>query len=184
MATTGQEAERPTLRLDDLSKGYPGLSPQRGAALCQAAAVCLEHVGHTSGATLNVDGSYHESFRLLWPSAAEQFRRTWADMQDATEHGAYGVALAVMDALTGLVAVQRAVKGTGFDYWLAPVGAGGPLFQGTTRLEVSGVLVGDRSVVRQRVREKVEQTKVSDGKLAAFVVVVEFGEPKSVVVKR
>ena len=72
--------------------------------------------------------------------------------------------------------MRRSRKGTGFDYWLGL--KGDRLFQHSARLEVSGIRQGSDEAVQKRVNQKVAQTKRSDNlKLAAFIVVVEFGIP-------
>ena len=58
------------------------------------------------------------------------------------------------------------------------------MFQNRARLEVSGIRNDTNSRVAQRVREKIKQTKRSDGHLPALIVVVEFSEPQSRIAKR
>jgi hypothetical protein len=78
---------------------------------------------------------------------------------------------------------DRAVQeGTGFDWWL---GNDDDLFQAKARLEVSGILKGTTKQISSRISSKKSQTRQSDALgLAAFVVVVEFGTPRSRVVQR
>ncbi len=86
-----------------------------------------------------------------------------------------GVAIALVRQKLRLEVVERARKRSGVDYWL---GSGKQLFQKSARLEVSGILRGDATQVRSRVKEKHSQTKQSDQtRLPAIVVVVEFGAP-------
>jgi hypothetical protein len=109
-------------------------------------------------------------------------RHYWADPGETTEQGAYGIALLLVRALTGLTVVERSRKGTGFDWWLGPDDR---LFQAKARLEVSGIREGDLRTIRSRVRVKVKQTERSDvSGFPAFVVVVEFGTPRARVVRR
>jgi hypothetical protein len=58
------------------------------------------------------------------------------------------------------------------------------IFQDKARLEVSGILEGSDSLIRSRVRQKKDQTKVSDGQLPAYVIVVEYSKPVTQVVRR
>lgn len=128
-------------------------------------------------AVSGVLGSLSEE--VHWESANAQARRTWNDPQEATEHGAVGVAALLILQKTEHAVLKRARKGTGFDYWLGPESQ--HPFQHKARLEVSGLLKGTASAVRTRVRQKVEQTKLSARTLPAYIVVVEFGAPQCVV---
>lgn len=172
------------LPLSDLAKGRDGITAAFGECLSQAASVCLEDQSHKSGVHLNVDGDFNRIFGIIWGTTTGQMRRCWADPEVATEHGAYGIAALLIPVLTNLTIVERSRKGTGFDFWLSPMPADEVLFQKKARLEVSGIRKGSESEIKARLRQKKEQTKRSDGILPAYIVIVEFGEPKSRVVKR
>lgn len=133
----------------------PGLEPHLGGALANAAAVCMNENGHQPGGRLVVSGNYNRSIDLIWQMPSDQIRRSYADLQEATEFGAAGVAIALMNRLGRFVVMQRSRKGKGFDYWIAAsTSASGPLFQNCVRLEVSGILTGDDSEFERRVRMK------------------------------
>lgn len=173
------------LRFSDLGADQPGLSLRYGAALAEAASVCLEDQQHRTGVLLRIGGSRSGVFRLEWDAIAEDARRTWADEPFTTEQGAYGVALLIVEPLTRWTVLERSRKGTGFDYWLGARDSKEPLFQNKARLEVSGIRQGDESAVRARVKRKLGQTQQSDeGGLPAMVIVVEFGSPRSEVAER
>ena len=109
-------------------------------------------------------------------------RRFWNDLEEATQHGAYAVAILLVRALTGYTVIERSRKGTGFDWWL---GTEDNLFQGKARLEVSGILHGTTRRINGRIKARVGQTTQSDNlALPAYVVVVEFGTPRAKVVQR
>lgn len=174
------------LNLDLLESGeMPGLSGKAGAFLLEACLVCLAHNGHSSGKTMQIDQDEQSTeFRLVWTELIdEQVRRTHADMQDATEWGASGVACILVCRLTGLVVTRRSRKGTGFDYWLgketSTVAAQSLPFQDEARLEVTGMLNEEKeSEIDRRLRGKTRQVK--DGKrsdLPGFATVIEFGRP-------
>jgi hypothetical protein len=175
------------LELPRLADGMPGISPTVGAALAEAATVCFEEQNHSSGVGLRVDGDFSRTFMVSWttPSDLEQAKRTWADPEIATEHGAYGVAALLVTQLTEYTVAARSRKGTGFDYWLGPKGSIDGLFQDKARLEVSGIRTGDEPAIRARVARKTKQTEKSEETgLRAVIVVVEFGTPRSRVVKK
>jgi hypothetical protein len=107
------------------------------------------------------------------------------DLQEATEWGASGVAIALLERFAGLVVLERSIKGSGFDYWIGKQGASNPvLFQGKARLEVSGILHGDEKVLASRVKQKLEQIGTSRAAFPAYVAVIEFGKPKARVIKK
>lgn len=94
------------------------------------------------------------------------------------ERGACAVAAALIEYKFDLVIVTRSRRQSGFDYWLR-TSQDGQLFQNTTRLEVSGILRGDRKDVRRRADEKIHRLMRYPNRLAALVIVVEFGRPQS-----
>jgi hypothetical protein len=177
------ENDTTALALDALVHGFPHISSEGGAMMAQAAIVCLDHEGHMSGVRLMVDGFSTATFSLSWSGeGTEAKRRFWNDLEDATQQGAYAVAILLIRALTGYTVIERSRKGTGFDWWL---GTEDNLFQGKARLEVSGILNGTKRRINSRIKARIGQTKKSDDlALPAFVVVVEFGTPRSKVVQR
>jgi hypothetical protein len=170
-------ARKATFNLAALAEGtMPGLSSVYGAQLAQAAAVCLENREHKSGVTFLLVGVKSAQFLMEWPAVDDQARRSHNDLQEATERGAYGIAILIVCDLTGMVVVERSAKGLGFDYWLGDEDDD-ELFEGKARLEVSGILSGSRSQAQARMRQKKEQMKPSDRLAAGYVAVVEFGTP-------
>jgi hypothetical protein len=97
--------------------------------------VCLEK-RHQPGVALTLDGDYEDSFLLTWEQLTEQHYRTYADIQEATEQGAYGVAILVVREAAGKTVLERAAKGGGFDFWIGDEEDSELPFQGLTRLEV------------------------------------------------
>ena len=173
------------LRLEDLINDRPGLTAARGAGFAQAAAVCLELNDHRPGVELQVDGDWSETFEIAWTPATAEVRATWADFQEATEHGSYGLAILIAEHLTGLTVVERSAKSTGFDYWLGNITSSDLLFQNRTKLEVSGILQGEGTIAA-RVRQKLAQVSRYEGSplVPAFVVVVDYRPPKARMVRR
>lgn len=174
-------AQKP-LNLASLSNGMPGLTPAGGTVLAEAAAVCLENRSHAQGVLLAVKGEKEADYPLMWVAVDEQQRRCHNDLQEATERGASGIAILLLEEMTGMTVLNRSMKRTGFDYWIGKPGDDSLLFQGKTRLEVSGILQGTHGAVATRVKKKLAQVKPTDKQAPAFVAVVEFGSPKSEVV--
>lgn len=171
------------LDLQRLERGLPAITPAFGAAIAEAAAICLTGEAHEPGVILEVEGEFSTRFQLDWQPVTEQARRCWNDEEYTTEQAAYGIALLLVLQLTDLTVIERSRKGTGFDYWLGSQDSNSMLpFQRMARLEVSGIRKGNRSQINARVRQKTEQTGVSDAEgLPAYIIVVEFSCPISVI---
>lgn len=168
------------MHLGDLNKGMPGITPEWGTSLCHAASVCLEDRAHVSGVQMDITGTLSvRSVTLTWPQTNDQIRRTFADLQDATELGACGIAALLIEEHTELTVFERSKKGPGFDYWLAPKGTDDPLFQNKQRLEVSGLLDGKEPAFNARMRQKLAQLERGGVKLLGYGVVVHFARPET-----
>ena len=191
------------LDLNDLAAGgNPGITAQKGAAIAQAGAVCLESQGHNQGALLTVRGNVSNgTYPLAWPPVEAQARRTWNDDQEATAEGASGIAALLANREIGHQVILRSRKSTpqdptGFDYWLGDddiatmsdserAATESLAFQladdglvARARMEVSGIRQGDESRINVRTRLKLHQMNVSDELgLPGYAVVVEFGRP-------
>ena len=190
------------LDLNDLTAGgNPGITPEKGAELAQAGAVCLEAQGHAPGAPLTVRGDYRNSYQLAWTPVTPQASRTWNDADEATEDGAAGISVLLANREIGQAVIARAWKSspqqpTGFDYWLgddridnmsdaeraATESLAGiladPNLVARSRLEVSGIRSANDSAIRTRVGQKLQQMGTSDAmNLPGYAIVVEFGRP-------
>ena len=173
--TPGQE-----LKLDDLRQGTPGITQMFGGSLCEAASVCLEVCAHQSGVSMTVSGDLSShSLQVTWSPTNQQVRNCYADLQFATEFGAYGIAVLLIERLTDLTVFERSRKGTGFDYWLAAKGSSQPLFQDKSRLEVSGILNGNAVDLKRRMQQKLVQLERGGVSLPGYGVVVHFAAPES-----
>ena len=167
------------MNLSALAEGMPGLTPVCGQFFAEAAAVCLESRSHQTGVKLSNAGMTPDGLHVDWPPVDDQQRRCHADMQEATERGACGVAILVVKEVTGMVVVDRSRKGTGFDYWIGDKDSDpeGLPFAGLSRLEISGILAGTRKQIDDRVKQKKAQMSPTDGVAPGYVGVVEFGTP-------
>jgi hypothetical protein len=101
-------------------------------------------------------------------------RRAHSNEIDATEIGAYGVSLAAIEEVAGLVAVRRAETLTGADWYVAPNGTDIEDLEHCLRLEVSGVSAGVSADIVRRLREKIAQAARGDSNLPAIAAVVGF----------
>ncbi len=168
-----------------LKAGKLGITAAYGSFLAEAASFCLYSNEHPNPVLFAVTGDVSTSRNFGWGEVDQQFSRTWADLQEATEYGAYGIAVVIAVDLTGYPYVERSVRTTGIDYWLGDGSDERGVFQRTARLEVSGILVGDDNDIVARLKTKLTQTKRSDfTQLHAYVAIVEFALPQARFVKR
>ena len=136
--------------------------------------MCLDR-HHKSPLEVDIDAPSRTCSAIVrWAFADERTKGAWNNEIDATEQGAYCVALVVVELTEGLVAVRRAEKETGADYYIAPINAQVEDLEGWRRLEVSGVDKGNISAVQQRLRQKVAQAKRGKSNLPAIAAVVGF----------
>lgn len=169
------------MNLDELCNGMPGLTQSLGEVFRDAASVCLAHNRHVSDTELTVEGSLNDhAYSVKWPTPTKQVTAAFGDLSEAVEWGACGVAALLMFHLTELVVVERSAKGSGFDFWLGEPDDE-PLFQEKTRLEVSGILNGSSTAVRERVKRKVEQMRDGGVPGKGYAVVVHFAPPNAVI---
>jgi hypothetical protein len=156
----------------------PAITPAFGATLVEAIAICLADQSHPQGVTLLIEGDYQTQVQLFYPEIISQMQRCWNDPEYATEQAAYGIAFLLIQHLTPFTIIERSRRGTGFDYWLGTTALDLP-FQRMTRLEVSGIRNGNRRLLNARVKLKKEQVTRFTHPLPAYVIVVEFGTPRS-----
>lgn len=162
------------LRLDSLNERHPGLTQALGESYAEAAAVCWSR-HHQPPVTVSLnhnDKSESRIVNFVVPDA--RTHNAHANEIDATEAGAYGVSLAAVEDVAGLVAVRRAETLTGADWYVAPKGAEFEDLETCIRLEVSGVSAGQSGEIKRRLREKVAQAARGNSNLPAIAAVVGF----------
>lgn len=164
------------LPLEDLNVRHPGLTKSIGDGYLEAASVCLNR--HHSSPTEMAAACNGRSVDCVaeWKEPDARTLRAWANDIDTTEAGAYGVSLAAVEVIEGLVAVRRAETLTGADYYVAPIGSDPDDLENCLRLEVSGVSAGNKAIVESRLRDKLEQTAKGKSNLPAIASVIGFKE--------
>lgn len=171
------------LRIDALHERHPGLTPSLAGTLEEAACVCLARY-HQSPVTVDLrNAAQEEQLELPFRDPDARTRRAHANEIDATEAGAYGVSIAAVEVVSGLVAVTRAATHTGSDWYVAPTGAAVEDLEQCLRLEVSGIGRGPSSAVARRLREKLEQAARGQSNLPALASVVGF-EARAIAISR
>jgi hypothetical protein len=167
-------SELEILRLEGLHQRHPGLTQALGQSYSEAAFVCLSR-HHQPPVTVSLEYAGNNQLRVVnFTVPDERMRNAHANEIDATETGAYGVSLAAVEAVAGLVAVRRAETLTGADWYIAEVGTDIEDLESCIRLEVSGVNAGVSSDINRRLREKVAQAARGKSNLPAIAAVVGF----------
>ena len=162
------------LILEALDERHPGLTEGVALYLAEAAYVCLARYHQTpvEFSVERVPQTFKRTVDFLSPN--ERTQNAHANDTDATEAGAYGMSLAAVESVLGMVAVGRAETLTGADWYIAPTGEKVEDFENCTRLEVSGVGGGSSADVTHRLLTKIMQTRHGQSNLPAIAAVVGF----------
>lgn len=162
-----------TLPLHNMHLHHNGLTKAIAETYTEAARVCLDrHQNSPREFGIEDDGS-ENTVLVEWEQTDDRTRGAWANETDATCMGAYACALAATEIQRGLVAVHRAETHSGADYYIGPLGATKEDLEECFRLEVSGS-DQERSVIKTRLRIKVEQARNGNSNLPAIAAVVGF----------
>ena len=144
-----------------------------------AAAVCLEENNFKGNTELIVDYTKPALCNISWKCVNQQVKDFHNDLNYAAEQGAYCIAFLLIHKLTDYKVIRQAKRKTGFDYWLGEKDEEYP-FTNKARLEVSGLLKGNKNQINSRIKIKKKQTEQSDKlNLPAFVIITEFSKPIS-----
>ncbi len=145
---------------------WGGIAAGMREALLEAARVMLDAC-HTQRPARGTWRHNAETMPMLvsWAPADETMRRTHGNAKDATEDGAYALAVYAVTRL-GFQVLGRAPQGTGADWYMVHAEAPNAML----KLEVSGIERGGSP--GHRLREKVAQGR--DGALPAPGVAVVF----------
>lgn len=149
------------------------MEPSLVEANAQAAEVCFDrHHGSPLTLLVHVDDAKPRAFTLSWHAVSDRQGRSHANALNATEDGAYAVAIAIIRETHNVHAYSRADHLTGSDYYAVAPGATD--LEDALRLEVSGIDRGDLTAVNRRVREKVDQLLGGVSNLPGIACVVGF----------
>lgn len=163
--TNGDSGEQ---RLDHISlpevaelwKVHPGLTEVVARNYAEARDVVMTGL-HTSPTRFMVSDEHapYNTMTLAWITATAQQLAAWANTDDATRDAAYGVAIAFVNVQYRLVAVIRAERVTGCDYFLAPRDQEMETLDvdDKIKLEISGSRTSRPSDLQERLKEKVTQ---------------------------
>jgi hypothetical protein len=162
------------LKLDRLHERHPGLTQALGESYTEAACVCWSRHHSPPVRVLLKRGSMDDARVVDFVLPDQRMRAAHANEIDAAETGAYGVSLAVVEDVEGLVAVGRAETLTGADWYIAPNGTSLEDLESCIRLEVSGTSAGTSADIKRRLLEKIAQAARGESSLPAISSVVGF----------
>lgn len=162
-----------TLPFDNMADRHPGLIASVAAYFLDAARVCLDKHHQPPQEFILVNEQETCIMRVAWQQTDQRTRAAFNNTDDAKRDGAYACALAAVECTRGWVAIGRAETKTGADYYIAPVGVTLDDLEGAFRLEVSGTDL-DPSGVKQRLREKLQQTQDGKSNVPALAAVIGF----------
>jgi hypothetical protein len=168
------------LPIEDIHLRHQVFTENTANSSLEAASVCFDQY-HQSPAEFQIqDGEEFEMVEIHWQSPDEGTQRAWGDNKTkrTIEDGACICAIAAVELRRDLFASQHADEGSGIDYivlpsrvYLAPSGAKD--LEKAWGLEVSGT-IGDKSVVRSRLRKKMIQSSAGNHSLPSIACVVGF----------
>lgn len=147
-----------------------GLTKPVAESYLEAASVCLNR-HHLSPQVFLIEyDTKQEKVNVAWAKPDDRILVAWANLDDATRDGAYAVAIATVEHMLGFIAVSRAERRSGADYYVAPPDTMVEDLEDCYRLEVSGTSL-DLPELRRRLRNKVEQLNDARNDQAIAVVV-------------
>jgi len=163
-----------SMNLDGLHKRHPGLTQGVAQYYTEAAYVCLAR-HYQSPVVFSVNHAGNGLCRIVnFLHPDERTRNAHANEIDATEAGAYGVSLAAVESIIGMVAVRRAETLTGADWYITNNLNATQDFERCVRLEVSGINAGSSRDVNRRLLEKIAQAASGRSNLPAIAAIVGF----------
>lgn len=111
-----------SIKLDRLHEHHPGLTKALAQSYVEAACVCLarHHQPPVLFSVNHAGNKHNRTVDFLIPD--ERTKNAHANEIDATETGAYGLSLAAVECVAGMVAVRRAETRTGADWYIAHKG--------------------------------------------------------------
>lgn len=172
--------------IEQLKELVPTLSSAQCDYYAEACIIALENQKHKSNVELRVIGDFGDRCVLKWTTTPN--KRGWTEPRIIAENGAIAIAFFLIIELTDFQVIQQSIIGTGFDYWLG-YKENHPKYDPdnflNARLEISGINKGSRGELNRRVKQKLQQVGVTDYlQIPAYIVVAEFSNPISKIVKK
>lgn len=161
--------------IETLYQRHIGLTDSVCHSFAEAASVCLSR-HHSPPKDLRVlNGGRPTSREVNWNPPDDRTKRTWNNLDDTTEYGAYGICIAVVEVELSLNVVGRADTRTGADWYLGSKHEeDNDDLEATYRLEVSGIDRGNQRDLTRRLNQKIVQIHRGASSLPAIASVTVF----------
>ena len=173
------------LLLNKLEKGLPAITKSMGITFVEAGVYCFHQANHKSGVEIKIEGAFRTSFEIIWNNQiTSQLLRTWNNTKEATEYGAVGIAILLIERLLNLTIVMRSREGTGIDYWLGKMGKNDlPIIK--AGLEISGIqeVKGSNTINARLTLKKKQVEKTKQKGIPVYIIVIEFKSPQAKIIK-
>jgi hypothetical protein len=173
------------LLLESLNSRIHGLTKTKTSMLKESCVWCLTKCEHSNGVMIeSLFCDRYGCYRVVWDEDSINLKDIFRayNSDDAIEFGAEAIALLLIKEHTPYTAIERAVKGTGIDYWLG-YKSNNPniLFSKTdARLELTGILEEKgTNTIKNRIKKKMKQTEASNRTFPVYISVIEFSRPKA-----
>ena len=138
----------------------------------------MSNVGHQSGVNLTFElmPNKHKA-TLTWDEEiTDGLRNSHADEIRAVEESACAIAFLLIENFTPETVHMQARRRTHVDYYLSAKGKeGDSVYSISSKLEVSGIINGNRSKISQRLSSKEKRLILDD--FPVYVIVVEHSKP-------
>ena len=159
--------------------------------ILQKCIVCLENQGHFPPVSLTQRDlrqapETYEVLEVRWSTpSTDQWRKSYADLNESVEDSAKGIAFLLMHRL-GYVFCEQASRGPKIDYYVSRIEQDQDdtlIFNGNTLcgLEITGILSGRPEDVNRRLKKKKDRITNGNGFKPSMVVVVEHSAPQAAI---
>jgi hypothetical protein len=163
------------LILESLGSGIPALRENKASMLKECCIWCLTKCEHSNGVIIkSLFCDRPDCYRVIWDenyiNIDNIFRAYNSD--DAIEFGAEAITLLLIKEHTPYTAIERAVKGTGIDYWLGYKSNNPTILfsKNDARLEITGILEErGTNTIKYRIKKKMKQTEASDHTFPVYI---------------
>jgi hypothetical protein len=106
------------MNLSNIKRGLPAISPGFGSGLYDAIVTTMHRAGHPEIVSMLLSGDQTKQIVLEWEDTfSEQIDRTFKKDSSMIDAAAVGVSCLLAKEETDYTVVERAYKGSGFDYY-------------------------------------------------------------------
>ncbi|MEM9884492.1 MAG: hypothetical protein AAF849_01265 [Bacteroidota bacterium] len=173
------------IKLYELANQVSGITEIVGNFFAEAAQVCLELNGHTSGVEIHVEGLYERNIVLEWSKELDKEKLlSWKDEKEATEYGATAIALLIVLHFGDYEFAERSPQFALGDFYLKSAALENTSSKDEAFLEISGIFKKTAgNTINIRIKQKRKQLKNKPIKNEnVLIAVVEFSKPQAKII--